>query len=74
MITFGCLRYMHSVITTQARLDAAKDDLINNMAHEFRTPVAILRSTKIISSIRKAWMSILPGCGKHWPTIPVLIS
>lgn len=45
LLTTGCLWYMASVIREQARLQQLQAAFISNMTHEFRTPVAVLRST-----------------------------
>jgi two-component system phosphate regulon sensor histidine kinase PhoR len=45
LLASGCLYYMWHVIRKQSLLDDLKNDLINNLTHEFRTPVAILKST-----------------------------
>jgi signal transduction histidine kinase len=45
LLTSGCLWYMASVIRQQGRLQRLQTTFISNMAHEFRTPVAVLRST-----------------------------
>ena len=45
LLASGCLYYMWHVIRRQSLLDDLKNDLINNLTHEFRTPVAILKST-----------------------------
>lgn len=45
LLTGCCLWYMLYMIRRQHRLDTMKNDFINNMTHELRTPVSILRST-----------------------------
>ena len=45
LLTSGCLFYMWHVIRQQATVDNLKNDLINNLTHEFRTPITILKST-----------------------------
>jgi len=45
LLTAGCLWYMWHIIKKQVRLDVIKNDFINNMTHELRTPLAILKST-----------------------------
>lgn len=45
LLTVGSLVYMLRVIRRQQQLDVMKNDFINNMTHELRTPVTILRST-----------------------------
>ncbi len=45
ILTAGCLWYMWYVIRQQVRLDDIKNNFINNMTHELRTPVSILKST-----------------------------
>jgi two-component system phosphate regulon sensor histidine kinase PhoR len=45
LLTAGCLWYMGVIIARQRRLDSKKNDFIDNLAHELRTPVAILKST-----------------------------
>lgn len=45
LITWCSLWYMLYIIRRQLRLDRMKNDFINNMTHELRTPLAILRST-----------------------------
>ncbi|WP_179413761.1 sensor histidine kinase [Mucilaginibacter sp. E4BP6] len=44
-LTSGSLYYMWYVIRQQVLLDEIKNGLINNVTHEFRTPIAILQST-----------------------------
>lgn len=45
LLTAGSLWYMLHVILRQKKLDDIKNDFINNMTHELRTPIAILKST-----------------------------
>jgi two-component system phosphate regulon sensor histidine kinase PhoR len=45
LVTAGCLYYMWYIIRKQVQLDDIKNDFINNMTHELKTPVAILKST-----------------------------
>ncbi len=45
LLTAGSLWYMLHVILSQKKLDDIKNDFINNMTHELRTPIAILKST-----------------------------
>ncbi|SHF43882.1 sensor histidine kinase [Pedobacter caeni] len=45
LLTAGSLWYMLYVILRQKKLDNIKNDFINNMTHELRTPIAILKST-----------------------------
>lgn len=45
LLTAGCLWYMSLIIARQRRLDQKKNDFIDNIAHELRTPVSILKST-----------------------------
>lgn len=45
LLTACSLVYMLRVIKRQQQLDIMKNDFINNITHELRTPVTILRST-----------------------------
>jgi two-component system, OmpR family, phosphate regulon sensor histidine kinase PhoR len=45
LLTAGCLWYMWRIIWRQKQLDDIKNDFINNMTHELKTPVAILKTT-----------------------------
>lgn len=45
LLSVGSLLYMGVVIGRLVRLDGSKNDFINNIAHELRTPIAILKST-----------------------------
>ena len=45
LLSVGSLFYMGVVIRRLVRLDGSKNDFINNIAHELRTPIAILKST-----------------------------
>jgi two-component system phosphate regulon sensor histidine kinase PhoR len=45
LLSVGSLLYMGYVIRRLVRLDGSKNDFINNIAHELRTPIAILKST-----------------------------
>jgi signal transduction histidine kinase len=45
LLTAGCLWYMGLIIVRQRRLDQKKNEFIDNLAHELRTPVSILKST-----------------------------
>ncbi|MGN8072630.1 sensor histidine kinase [Mucilaginibacter sp. 22184] len=44
-LSAGCLFYMGRVIKTQIQLDDIKNDFINNMTHELRTPISILNTS-----------------------------
>jgi len=44
-LSVGSLLYMGYIIRRLVRLDSTKDDFINNITHELRTPIAILKST-----------------------------
>jgi two-component system phosphate regulon sensor histidine kinase PhoR len=45
LLTTGCLWYMAAEIRQQTRLQQLQTAFIANMAHEFRTPIAVLKST-----------------------------
>jgi len=45
ILSGGCLIYMGLIINRQMQLDGLKNDFINNITHELRTPIAILRSS-----------------------------
>jgi two-component system phosphate regulon sensor histidine kinase PhoR len=45
LLSVGSLLYMGYIIRRLVRLDGSKNDFINNIAHELRTPIAILKST-----------------------------
>jgi two-component system phosphate regulon sensor histidine kinase PhoR len=45
LLTAGCIRYMWRVILQQKQLNDIKNDFINNMTHELRTPISILKTT-----------------------------
>jgi two-component system, OmpR family, phosphate regulon sensor histidine kinase PhoR len=45
LLSVGSLLYMGYIIRRLVRLDSTKNDFINNIAHELRTPLAILKST-----------------------------
>ena len=45
LLSVGSLLYMGYIIRRLVRLDGTKNDFINNIAHELRTPIAILKST-----------------------------
>ena len=45
VLSVGSLLYMGYIIRRLVKLDGSKNDFINNIAHELRTPVAILKST-----------------------------
>ncbi len=45
LLSAGSLFYMFIVIRRQIKQDSIKNDFISNMAHEFRTPLSILKST-----------------------------
>jgi two-component system phosphate regulon sensor histidine kinase PhoR len=45
LLSAGSLFYMGIVIKRQMRLDDIKNDFINNITHELRTPIAILKSS-----------------------------
>jgi two-component system, OmpR family, phosphate regulon sensor histidine kinase PhoR len=45
LLSVGSLLYMGFIIRRLVRLDSTKNDFINNIAHELRTPLAILKST-----------------------------
>ncbi len=45
LLSAGSVFYMWIVIRRQIKLDSIKNDFISNIAHEFRTPLSILKST-----------------------------
>lgn len=45
MLSAGSLYYMSRIIKRQMTLDTMKTDFINNITHELRTPVTILKSS-----------------------------
>lgn len=45
LLSGGSLIYMGLIISRQMQLDGLKNDFINNITHELRTPIAILRSS-----------------------------
>jgi two-component system phosphate regulon sensor histidine kinase PhoR len=45
LLSGGSLYYMGLTIRRQVQLDGIKNDFINNVTHELRTPIAILKST-----------------------------
>ncbi|WP_214072564.1 HAMP domain-containing sensor histidine kinase [Mucilaginibacter sp. dw_454] len=45
ILSGGSLIYMGLIINRQMQLDGLKNDFINNITHELRTPIAILRSS-----------------------------
>jgi two-component system phosphate regulon sensor histidine kinase PhoR len=45
ILSAGSLIYMGLIINRQMQLDGLKNDFINNITHELRTPIAILRSS-----------------------------
>jgi len=45
ILSAGSLYYMGLVIRRQMQLDSLKNDFINNITHELRTPIAILKSS-----------------------------
>ncbi len=45
LLTAGCLWYMWHIISRQRLLSDIKNDFINNMTHELKTPVSILKTT-----------------------------
>lgn len=42
LITLGCFIYTISTMLTQKKLTVLKDDFVNNMTHELKTPVATI--------------------------------
>jgi len=45
LLSAGSLYYMSLIIRRQMQLDGLKNDFINNITHELRTPIAILKSS-----------------------------
>jgi two-component system, OmpR family, phosphate regulon sensor histidine kinase PhoR len=45
LLSGGSLYYMGLIIRKQVQLDGIKNDFINNVTHELRTPISILKST-----------------------------
>lgn len=45
LLSAGSLFYMGTIIRKQMSLDGMKNDFINNITHEFRTPLSILKSS-----------------------------
>ena len=45
ILSAGCLFYMSRIIKRQVLLDTMKTDFINNITHELRTPITILKSS-----------------------------
>jgi len=45
LLSGGSLCYMWIIIRRQMKLDTIKNDFINNITHELRTPLSILKST-----------------------------
>jgi len=45
ILSGGSLIYMGLIINRQMQLDGLKNDFINNITHELRTPIAILKSS-----------------------------
>jgi two-component system phosphate regulon sensor histidine kinase PhoR len=45
LLSGGSLIYMGLIISRQMQLDGLKNDFINNITHELRTPIAILKSS-----------------------------
>ena len=45
LLSVGSLLYVGYMIRRLVRLDSTKNDFINNIAHELRTPISILKST-----------------------------
>ena len=45
LLSGGSLCYMWIIIRRQIRLDSIKNDFINNITHELRTPLSILKTT-----------------------------
>ncbi len=45
LLSVGSLFYMGTIIRGLVKLDGSKNAFINNIAHELRTPIAILKST-----------------------------
>jgi signal transduction histidine kinase len=45
LLTGGSLWYMGIIIKRQQKIDEQKNEFINNLTHELRTPISILKST-----------------------------
>jgi two-component system phosphate regulon sensor histidine kinase PhoR len=45
LLSGGSLYYMGLTIRRQVQLDSIKNDFINNVTHELRTPISVLKST-----------------------------
>jgi len=45
LLTIICLMYLRWIINKQQQLSDLKNNFINNMTHELRTPIAVLKST-----------------------------
>jgi two-component system phosphate regulon sensor histidine kinase PhoR len=45
LLSGGSLFYMGIIIKRQMQLDGIKNDFINNITHELRTPITILKSS-----------------------------